>query len=736
MKKLIISLIAISLSIGCSKEELNQIQPVLIAPIVTTTNPTDVTLKSATLTASIEHIPYSPTLEKGFIYSENLDNLNWSSNVVKLDSNATSFNSNIKKLIPNKTYYYKAYAKNKNGVSLGGIKDFTTGDYIVPTLSTDTISNISLKSIQLSAEITDDGETPILSRGFCISTNPTPTIVDTTIKVGDGMGKYTIVVTKLKPNTKYYVRSFATNSKGTAYGNERITTTLNYILPQIKTGEVTNVGLDLATLNGNLIDFGRGDLLEMGVCVSKTKNPTIDNIKVKSSSTEIGTYKIVLTKLDVSTKYYVRVYTLHEGGIVYGNEVEFTTDSYTTPKVSTNDLQNISFTSLRAGVDVQSEGNTKVTDKGVVISTNQIPDLSDLKIQMGDGIGGDMKDITGLVSNVTYYLRGYATNKWGTSYGDIRKFTTKDNTPPPPPAYVAPISQPNQPSVGGSTPPTNQPIYTPPIVVTPPPLVSNLPEYVNVPDRAFEQALISRGFDFVLDGRIATSRVVNVTEILIVNNEGVNSIVGIEAFFNLQKIRVDHNNLTNADFSKNKNLTFISVWDNKLNNLDVSQNIKLQTLVICDNNINQMDVSKNINLIEASFNNTEGKAGYGTTKGLTSVDFSHNKRLKRIYLGTNRLTNLDISQITDLEEVWAEHNKIVSLDGSNNPNLNIIVMWDNNLSYLNAKTSPRADNLRTIVTIQNPNLKDILVTNLQKTLEWQTKHPGWMDIDSWTRFVQ
>lgn len=831
MKKLQITLIGIFLLLGCAKEEALTPTVIDIPPSVFTEDATNVTLKSAFIVGKVQDVAYSPTIERGFIYASNADVTGYG-NTIKLDTNVSVFKSQINKLIPNKTYYYKAFAKNKYGTAYGELKNFTTGDYLLPTLTTDSLGNITLTSVKLYGNITDDGETPILKRGFCISTNPTPTTTDSTFNTGDGIGifnwvviklkagtkynvrafatnamgtsygkelsfltleyklptiqtnpatdigldvvtlsgnvkdlgrgelkergivvskslkptiedlkfkssiteigEYKIVVTKLEVNTKYYARVYAQNEAGIVYGDEITFSTLDYKLPTIQTNSATDIGLDIATLSGNVKDLGRGELKERGIVVSKSPKPTIDNMKFKSSVTDLGEYKIVVTNLEVNTKYYARVYAQNYAGIVYGDDINFTTDNYTAPKVSTNDLQNISFTSLRAGFELQSEGNTKVTDRGVVISTTPIPQLTDIKIQMGDGVGGEMRDITGLASNVTYYLRGYATNKWGTSYGDIRKFTTKDNTPPAP-VYVAPVV-----STPVSTPPVpSTPVFVPaPVVSTPPPTLSGLPEYVSVPDSRFEQALIDRGLDFVLDGRIKTAPVANTTTIEILNDMGITNIKGIEAFPNLQKIKIAHNMISSVDLSKNLNLTYVYFWDNRLTSIDVSALYKLEYLCGSDNDIPTFDVSRNPNLAELDFGNTEGRTGYGTTKGVTSIDITHNPNLRRIYMQNNRLTSLDVSRNRNLEEIWAHDNKIESLNCTNNPNLSYIIVWNNNLSYLNIKGTYMGGCPARIYTKGNSRLSEIKVSNVSNIMGRISFCEFCYQIDSWTKYVE
>lgn len=727
MKKLQIVLIGIFLLFGCAKEEALTPTVIDTTPTVFTEDAIGVTLKSATMVGKVEDVPYSPTTERGFIYANNSD-VDGYGKTIKLDTSVTIYKSHITKLTPNKTYYYKAYAKNKFGTAYGAMKNFTTGDYLAPTLTTDSVSNITLTSVKLYGNITDDGETPILKRGFCISTNPTPTIADSTFSSGVGMGVFDLVVIKLKAGTKYNVRAFATNAMGTSYGKELTFSTLEYKLPTIQTKEVTDIGLDVVTLSGSVKDLGRGELKERGIVVSKSPKPTVEDLKFKSSITDIGDYKIVVTKLEVNTKYYVRAYAQNEAGIVYGDEINFSTLDYTFAKITTNDIASISFRTARIGGEVLNEGNTPVTEKGVVISREKTPTISNRKLIYGKGLGGYMVEVNELSPNSTYYIRAYCINSKGIVYGDERSFRTLDDTPPP--VYVAPIAP---------APPTTSSPTTPfipnPIVATPPPTLSLLPEYISVPDSRFEQALIDRGYDFVLDGRIKTAPIANATTIEILNPMGIVSIKGIEAFPNLQRLRIIHNQISSVDLSKNPNLTWVSFWDNKLTSIDVSSLSKLQYLGAGDNDIVTFDVSHNYYLTELDFGNTEGRAGYGTTRGVTSIDITHNPNLQQLYMQNNRLTALNLSGNPILKGLWVHDNKIESLDCTRNPLLSWFLVWNNNLRYLNIKGLPSIF-IDRLYTYNNPNLSEIRVQSVQKLLQKKSDCGGCFNVDSWTKYVE
>ncbi|NDC42012.1 MAG: hypothetical protein EBZ77_10760 [Chitinophagia bacterium] len=93
------------------------------------------------------------------------------------------------------------------------------------TLSTLPVGNISNTSATSGGNITTNGGTPVTQRGVVWSTSPSPTTANNQSSDGSGTGNYTSNLTGLSANTTYYVRAYATNSAGTAYGNELSFTT-------------------------------------------------------------------------------------------------------------------------------------------------------------------------------------------------------------------------------------------------------------------------------------------------------------------------------------------------------------------------------------------------------------------------------------------------------------------------------------------------------------------------------
>lgn len=97
---------------------------------------------------------------------------------------------------------------------------------VLPTVITDSAINITDTTATSGGNVTSDGGASVTERGVCWSTSPNPTTSDPHTSDGTGTGPFVSYLTGLTPNTQYYVRAYATNCAGTAYGNE-ITFTSN-----------------------------------------------------------------------------------------------------------------------------------------------------------------------------------------------------------------------------------------------------------------------------------------------------------------------------------------------------------------------------------------------------------------------------------------------------------------------------------------------------------------------------
>jgi len=93
-------------------------------------------------------------------------------------------------------------------------------NFSIPKVTTSEVSNILANAAITGGLITDDGGYEVISSGICWGIEALPTIDDSVITNEEGLYTFSITLTKLKSNTTYFIRAFATNKLGTAYGNE------------------------------------------------------------------------------------------------------------------------------------------------------------------------------------------------------------------------------------------------------------------------------------------------------------------------------------------------------------------------------------------------------------------------------------------------------------------------------------------------------------------------------------
>ena len=337
------------------------------------------------------------------------------------------FTSYITELIPNMTYYVRAYATNIKGTAYGNEVSFTTLASLPTVITTDSVTNITASSATGNGNVTDDGGNTVSERGLCWSTSHNPTINNHKVQAGNGTGEFTATLTGLEANTTYYMKAYAINGVGTSYGEEVQFTTPTVFVPTVTTTNVTNIGQTSATGGGNVIADGGLTVTERGVCWSTSHNPVVTGNHTPSG-TGTGSFTVNMTGLTAGTTYYVRAYAKNSQGTAYGDEVQFTTNSIGMPTVTTNSVTNITSNSATCGGNVTADGGATVTAKGVCWSTNQNPTLENClgRTTDGNGLGGFTSQITGLTQGRTYYVRAYATNSAGTSYGTQNTFTTTD----------------------------------------------------------------------------------------------------------------------------------------------------------------------------------------------------------------------------------------------------------------------------------------------------------------------
>ena len=199
------------------------------------------------------------------------------------------------------------------------------------------------------------------------------------------------------------------------------------VLPTISTAATSLITTTSATSGGNVIFDGDANVTARGVCWSTIALPTTTNSKT-TDGTGTGIFTSSITGLSAGTTYYVRAYATNIVGTSYGPQVSFTTTA-TLPTLTTTAVSTIAATTATSGGTITADGGATVTSRGVCWSTTALPTIANSKTIDGTGTGAFVSSITGLLAGTTYYLRAYATNSYGTSYGVQISFATTTTLP-------------------------------------------------------------------------------------------------------------------------------------------------------------------------------------------------------------------------------------------------------------------------------------------------------------------
>lgn len=201
------------------------------------------------------------------------------------------------------------------------------------------------------------------------------------------------------------------------------TTTPTEIPSVLTTTPVSSITQTTAFSGGVITSDGGSTITARGVCWSTAANPTITGSKTTDGA-GIGSFTSSLTGLLPNTSYFVRSYATTTNSTTYGSSYQFTTTALMAATLSTSSVSSISKTTATSGGYISADGGTTVTARGVCWSTSEYPTTENYKTTDGSGTGSFSSSLTGLTENVRYYVRAYATNSAGTTYGPQVNFTT------------------------------------------------------------------------------------------------------------------------------------------------------------------------------------------------------------------------------------------------------------------------------------------------------------------------
>ena len=274
---------------------------------------------------------------------------------------------------------------------------------------------------RITSEFVNIGNASINTYGHCWNTKGEPTTRDSLVSY---MGQpplevYSSTMTNLMPSTTYYVRGFAKIGLKTFYSNQITFTTLKKQLAEITTGTIAEEGIGTLTIQGNINAAGASPIIEYGHCWALSTPTSASQRTINTGNGKLGSFSSLMKNLNTNTKYIIRAYAKNTEGVAYGEEVTYITSCKLAPSVVSGLIENIGTNNAIANGLISTLGCSEVTEYGHCWSKSPNPTVQNSRTIFKQGsVGSFSSAVTGLETKTAYYIRAYAINSQGISYGN------------------------------------------------------------------------------------------------------------------------------------------------------------------------------------------------------------------------------------------------------------------------------------------------------------------------------
>ena len=297
-----------------------------------------------------------------------------------------------------------------------------------PVIQIDTILDVKANSLKIRGSITKQGGSPVAEKGFSW-TDAKGNIqkIEIAGKKEGAIIKLDTIITGLEKETTYTFTAYAKNELGEGVSDAKTEQTGNG-LGLVKTLEPDSIKGTSVWGGGMILDKGEGKITERGIYLYTDKEMTeIDSIYPSPSQADSFVFK--LGGLTPNTTYYIKAYARNTFGSFSQSNVETFKTASGRPVFASFQITGTGFVDASFDVDIEDEGDTPITVRGVCWSETPNPTIKNDTIVIRSGDKSFSGSIKGLKSRVTYYARAYATNDSGTEYSNEVKFETENNMP-------------------------------------------------------------------------------------------------------------------------------------------------------------------------------------------------------------------------------------------------------------------------------------------------------------------
>jgi len=215
-----------------------------------------------------------------------------------------------------------ACSKNNNGTNT----TTETTEITLPALIADSVGDITMSAASFFGKIISKGGGAISDRGIYYGKVANPVENKISAPTYRSGGEFEVAIKALEPNTTYYVRGYATNSKGISYTSDVQFVTTQVPKVDLFTDTMFAAGANTLFVAGGLTDAKGITQKETGICISKNTNPTINDTKVAVSDGNVKSFFLRINDLEPATDYYIRSYSTNiYGSTFYGQNVKVST---------------------------------------------------------------------------------------------------------------------------------------------------------------------------------------------------------------------------------------------------------------------------------------------------------------------------------------------------------------------------------------------------------------------------
>ncbi len=403
--------------------------------IITEVTNKNVDAGSVVLNAEITDEGTPKYTERGFVYNTSGNPSLMDEVIVARGSGMGVYSAKASNLQLNTQYYVKAYVVNEHGTTYSSQQVFEIST-TAPVTSVDGIAdcNYTTASAIFRGSMSEVGNPKFTERGFVYGTTINPNIYNNKLVASSTGDVFSMSVSDLKADTRYWVRCYAIQNGEVFYSSNELDFKIAATLPTVNSLMVSNIDYETksAQFTANVTSVGDPTMSEKGFVYGTTTNPNVyDNEKISSENNIKGEYTLTARGLMPGVTYYVKAYVKNDGGVAYSEEAEFSL-TYVTPTLGSVyvDENNLNDGTATVRSSVTADGNPKYIERGFVYASHSSPTIADNYIVVsGSGVGSFSGKLENLGLDKNYYIKAYVKTEIDYYYSSYVRMSTS-TTPP------------------------------------------------------------------------------------------------------------------------------------------------------------------------------------------------------------------------------------------------------------------------------------------------------------------